>query len=148
MRKETGHGKNDPHTPRLDTKSPAERRLYDAFRDELPVNAVIFHSVPWQVRSPRSGARDGEADFVVVVPNLGVFVIEVKGGNIRYDGDTCPWFSNEFEINDPFEQAVASKYSLLKLLKEQPFWRIRWLTLGHAVAPFCQYRVRQRRNGN
>lgn len=123
-----------PDLLRPDTKSPAEGRLYNAFRDGLPANVIVFHSIPWQVRNPQSGARDGEADFVIVVPNRGVLIVEVKGGNIYYDGGTRRWFSNDFEIKDPFEQATASKYSLLGLLKEQPFWRNRWLRMGHAVA--------------
>lgn len=123
-----------PDTLRSDTKSPAERRLYGIFRDGLPAGVTVLHSIPWQVRDQQSGARDGEADFIIVVPNAGVLVIEVKGGKIRYDGALGKWFSNEFEIKDPFEQAKTAKHSLLSLLREQAFWRSRWLTLGHAVA--------------
>jgi len=123
-----------PARPRVETKSHAERRLYDVFRDSLPDDYVVFHSVAWQVRDTRSGAQDGEADFVVVNPQRGVLVIEVKGGSIGYDGVTSQWFSNEYAIKDPFEQAKGNKYSLLAKLKDLPYWRDRWLTIGHAVA--------------
>ena len=123
-----------PTRPRVETRSRAERRLYDAFRDGLPDDYVVFHSVAWQVRDTRGGAQDGEADFVIVHPDRGVLVIEVKGGRIRYDGTTGQWWSNQTLIKDPFEQARNNKYSLLEKLKDLPFWRDRWLTIGHAVA--------------
>jgi hypothetical protein len=123
-----------PARPRVETKSQAERRLYDVFRDGLPDDYVVFHSVAWQVRDTRSGAQDGEADFVIAHPNRGVLIIEVKGGHIRYDGTTGQWFSSEYAIKDPFEQARSSKHSLLEKLRDLPYWRGRWLTIGHAVA--------------
>lgn len=123
-----------PARPRVETKSQAERRLYDAFRDGLPDDYAVFHSVAWQVRDTRSGAQDGEADFVVAHQDLGVLVIEVKGGRISYDGTMGQWFSNKYPIKDPFEQAKGNKYSFLDKLKDLPYWRDRWLTIGHAVA--------------
>ena len=63
-----------------------------------------------------------------------MLVIEVKGGRITYDGGAGQWHSNEFSIKDPFEQARGNKYSLLAKLKDLPYWRERWLTIGHAVA--------------
>ncbi len=123
-----------PDQLRQDTKSAAERILYTAFRDQLPDPFVVFHQVPWQHRDLRNGAKDGEADFVVAHPDFGIVVIEVKGGVINYDGARDRWFSNQHAINDPFRQARASKHSLLSFLKERPYWRHRWTTLGDAVA--------------
>ena len=123
-----------PDRPRLETKSQAELKLYRAFEEALPDDYVVFHSVAWLARDLRSGAQDGEADFVVVHPTRGVLVIEVKGGRITYDGATSRWYSNEHSIQDPFEQARGNKFSLLAKLKDLPYWRNRWLTIGHAVA--------------
>src|SRR6266581_6884840 len=91
-----------------DKKSPAERRLYRELRNQLPDDVVVFHHVPWQVRNFRAGARDGEADFVIVVPDQGVLVLEGKGGQIRYDGTSGQWFSNQYQIKNPFEQSKES----------------------------------------
>lgn len=44
------------------------------------------------------------------------------------------WYSNQHVIKDPFDQAKGNKYSLLEKLREIPFWKDRWLTIGHAVA--------------
>ena len=123
-----------PSRPKLDTKSQAELKLYKALQEALPDDYVVFHSVAWLARDPRSGAQDGEADFVIAHPTRGVLVIEVKGGRITYDGAAGRWYSNEHSIQDPFEQARGNKHSLLAKLKDLPYWRNRWLTIGHAVA--------------
>jgi len=60
----------------------SERLVYLAFR-ELPSGYVVMHSFPW-LRPRRDFANEplaeGEADFVVLHPELGVLVVEVKGG--------------------------------------------------------------------
>lgn len=115
-------------------QSPAERKLYELLRDDLPSDYVVFHSVAWLARDLRSGAQDGETDFIVAHPERGVLVLEVKGGRINYDGPTNQWYSGVNAIKDPFEQARRNKHSLLAKLKDLPYWRERWLTIGHAVA--------------
>ena len=131
-----------PRQIRPETKSYAEKLIYAEMERQLDNDFTVFHSVPWQLRDRRSGARDGEADFVVVHPELGLLVVEVKGGSIRYDGATGQWFSGEHMIDDPFAQARSSAHSLIRLLKEQPYWRNRWVTVGHAVA-FPDVRVKE-----
>jgi hypothetical protein len=93
---------------------------------------TILHHVSWQsLRDGRQG--DGEADFLLVHPKIGLIVIEVKGGGIDvHDGR---WYSTDrngvrHPIKNPYEQAVASKYALLKWLKSLGFARC---PLGHAV---------------
>ena len=123
-----------PQPMHPDTRSHAERKLYVAFQSQLPDDYVVFHSVCWQVRDTTSGVRDGEADFVVAHPDSGILLVEVKGGRIRYEGQTGQWYSNENGIKDPFEQGREGKYSLLDKLKELPYWRDRWITVGYAAA--------------
>lgn len=90
-------------------------------RDRLSTadNLVAFHSVAWQSR--RGGKQgDGEADFVVLAPDHGILVLEVKGGGIEVvDGR---WYSTggdgiRCSIKNPFDQAKDSKYALLNFLK-------------------------------
>jgi hypothetical protein len=123
-----------PQPMHPNTRSRAERKLYVAFQSQLPDDFVVFHSVCWQVRNTRSGVQDGEADFVVAHPDFGILVVEVKGGRIRYEGHTGKWFSNRTVIKDPFEQGREGKYSLLRKLKELPYWRERRITIGYAAA--------------
>lgn len=123
---------------RLDpnTESRAERELYSELRDQLPERYHVFHSVAWQSRSPHYGARDGEADFVIVDPQHGLLVVEAKSGAIRYDGRQGEWYQNERTMDkDPVEQAKRSVYHLVHTtLQEQPYWKRREFVYGHAVA--------------
>lgn len=123
-----------PHPMHDDTASAAEHRLYAAFEAQLPPEFTVFHSVRWLARDPQYGPEDRETDFVLVHPELGIMVLEVKGGLIRYDGVTGEWFSNAYLIKDPIAQVRRAKHSLLDLLKGIPPWQTRWLTLGYAVA--------------
>ena len=100
-----------PSSPRSEIK--VRERLSTA--DDL----VVFHSVAWQSR--RGGKQgDGEADFVVLAPDLGILVLEVKGGGIEAIDGT--WFSTGGDgirrpIKNPFDQAKDSKYALLNFFK-------------------------------
>lgn len=123
-----------PQPMHPDTLSHAERRLYAALQEQLPDDYTAFHSIWWQVRDTTNGVRDGEADFVLAHPEWGILIVEVKGGRIRYDGPGGQWFSNDNAIKDPFKQGREAKYSLLDKLKEQTYWRDRWITVGYAVA--------------
>ena len=67
-----------------DVASAAERRLFGLFQAQLPDDFVVLHSVKWLVRERRFD-RDGEADFLIVHPDLGILVLEVKGGGVRVD---------------------------------------------------------------
>ena len=74
--------------PMLQTESSAERLLYEAFLEQLDDEYVVFHSVDWVLADRRGRPEQGEADFVVAHPEDGVLVIEVKGGEVRYESDT------------------------------------------------------------
>src|SRR5690606_25883998 len=100
-----------PGSPRSEIK--VRERLFTA--DDL----IVFHSVAWQSR--RGGKQgDGEADFVVLAPDLGILVLEVKGGGIEVINGT--WFSTGHDgirhpIKNPFDQAKDSKYALFNFFK-------------------------------
>lgn len=117
--------------------SRAEKELYPLFRDQLPDTYHVFHSVAWQSRSGRRGARDGEADFVIAHPNQGILVTEAKSGTIRYDGRRGKWYQNNHEMGkSPLDQARGAVHHLIKntLQEEDPYWRQLQLVFGHAVA--------------
>lgn len=115
------------------TTAGSEFAVWTSLR-KLPDPWRIFHHVEWQgQRSGRPG--DGEADFVLLHPEVGLIVLEVKGGGIAV-GDK-QWFSfdrfgKRHEIADPFEQAKTSKYTLVDHIRnaivDLPF-----LPAGHAV---------------
>lgn len=127
-----------------DPKRDAERLVYDALRDKLGPKFKVFYSVCWLSRNAKRGAAEGEADFIIAHPELGVIVLEVKGGAIRRDGASGLWYSRskaniEYEIKDPIAQARRSKHSLLDKLMSLPGHRWRSPRLSHAIAfPHCE----------
>ena len=119
-------------------KRSAERKFYEA-ASQLSNKFTVFYSVAWQAVDPHSGASDGEADFVIAHPDLGLMVIEVKGGGIGFDSNSGEWSSTDrggitHIIKDPIEQARSSKYELFKKLKDMPGWDDRWLAKAHTVS--------------
>ncbi len=125
-----------PESLLRDPRREAERYVYRALQ-VLPNPYVVFYSVAWLSRT-NAGSRDGEADFVIAHPELGILVLEVKGGGIAYDAVTGQWTSTDrigeiHHIKDPAEQARRSKHALLAKLQDLPGWGNRWITLGHGV---------------
>lgn len=127
-------------------KSNAERKLFDLLRDHLPDEYTILWSIDWTM--PRSsarggGARESEVDFLVLHPEMGILILEVKGGGVGYDGTRHAWYTIDARnarhpIHDPFDQARDGKYALLRELTQQVSEQ--WLrttcrntTFGHAV---------------
>lgn len=62
-----------------DTKSMAERMLYDWLQAQLDHIFVVLHGVSWISHSAASVAHDGEADFIIAHPQHGVLLLEAKG---------------------------------------------------------------------
>jgi superfamily I DNA/RNA helicase len=123
-----------------DTKSPAERLLYEALQVGLDDGYTVFHSVAWQALNGEGRVRDGETDFIVAHPRRGLLVLEAKGGIIRFDGRSRQWTSvsrrdgRNHPIVDPFEQARNSKYALRDLIDRMPGAVGKSVNIGYAVA--------------
>ena len=66
-------------------RSQAERRFYEAARAQFPTDWTVLFSTPWIGATPTGRKYDGEADFVVLAPTLGMLVVEVKGGGVGFD---------------------------------------------------------------
>jgi len=119
-----------------ETKSAAEKTLYHAFQAQLDDSYLVFHQVHWLALDKQKRPRDGEADFIILHPERGIVVIEVKGGGIRRDFRIRQWTTidavgNVHAIKNLVEQARESKFVLLDYLK----LRLKhYVNLGHAVA--------------
>jgi hypothetical protein len=58
---------------------------------------------------------DYEIDFIVIKPNEGILLIEVKGGKIEYDGIERQWYQNGKQMaKAPTVQVISCVSSLLK----------------------------------
>lgn len=112
--------------------------VYIALRDQLNDEYIVLHSYPWLRPWRGEGALlEGEADFVVLHPQLGLLVLEVKGGStIRHDG--YRWFRDTkdgpSEFQDPFVQARRNMHALLDIIKERSGGRIKQDDLAHGYA--------------
>lgn len=115
-----------------------ERDVARALVAQLPNEFVVYHSYPW-LRADRNDRdrttfREGEADFVVVDPDRGLLVLEVKGGEIGYEPGSHTWYrqlgARRKEITDPFAQARRSLHVLADRIREAAF-------AGDARLPFA-----------
>ena len=128
--------------------SNAEVRVYDLLRRSLCDEWHVFHSVCW-LKPPRDGkgARDGEADFVLMHAEHGIIVLEVKGGRIRYDGKRKQWHSkdrndHEHQISDPVRQAKRSKHVLKEKITGKGIAGT--IPIAHgAMFPDCNFQLDQ-----
>jgi hypothetical protein len=103
-----------PPTPAASAAGEAKvllafQSLRDGFRSYHRKNWYSFDGLD----GSREEVREGEADFLVLNPDLGMLVLEVKGGRIAFDGRTGAWTSTArdgtvYGIKDPFLQALRS----------------------------------------
>jgi hypothetical protein len=124
-----------------DPKRQGEVAVYDSLQRTLADDYHVFYSVMWTATQNGRRSRDGEADFVVVHPERGLLVIEVKGGRVvcrngewtSTDGD-----GQVHKIKDPYDQASQNKYALEKKLPWVEHWGGVFILHGHAVVfPDC-----------
>ena len=91
-----------------------ERLVAAALKACFDKKTLVYHSYPWLRpkkldNSPRTPLQPGEIDFVIIHPEYGLLVLEVKGGDIelRQDGS-----------------AVVHKGGTVHTLKESPFTQV------------------------
>lgn len=101
----------------------SERSTYIALRDGLPKRYTVFHSYPWLRlwRGDREKALfEGEADFVILHPDKGLLVLELKGGEV-FSKDGL-WFrhtrAGPKAIRNPFEQARWNMHALTDIVRD------------------------------
>lgn len=111
-----------PPQPLERVLSSAEQRLFDLFRTELPKTYTVLHSVKWLSRKPHRDF-DGETDFLILHPDYGGLIVEVKGGEIIREPLSTAWYSRDrhgtlHQIRNPFDQAKNAMYDLQSLLRQ------------------------------
>lgn len=115
----------------------SERLVYIGLRDQLSNEYIVLHSYPW-LRPDRDGKlREGEADFVVLHQEKGMLVLEVKGGELRFErGQWERLKSTGFApITDPFKQSRKSMHLLVEQIEARTIGDVQKydFTYGHAV---------------
>lgn len=94
---------------------PAEARVHEALLRCLPKDWEAFYSL--KIRTPDGDF--GECDFVLIHPDHGIWLVEVKGGNISKRNGI--WYANGFEMEEsPLEQVHGFRNKLLHVFRGRP----------------------------
>lgn len=107
----------------------AEKVVWGALRGRLRDVDVLMHGV--RFTDPIEG--EVEIDLLVLMPDLGAAIIEVKGGHVTYGGgDVRQTGSDGTRVIHPADQAAKERRAFMRFLEHQPNWsrgrmRATWL---------------------
>ncbi len=109
-----------PKTFPEDSSSSGERKVFEYLKDYAPADWFVLHSF----RLPKHKAVVfGEADFVVVAPKLGVFVLEIKSGGVGFDGSDWIFINRNHEKSykkrGPFQQGHDAMFEIERIIVEK-----------------------------
>ena len=121
------------------TRSEAERRLFELFRDDAGTATwTVLHSLNL---SKRENKLFGEIDFVVLIPNIGILCLEVKGGRIACKGGEWSSTDKTGKVHrlkeSPFDQVRSEVFGLREKLLERTDDRARLAQIPIAGAVVC-----------
>lgn len=105
-----------------------EREVRRLLTEQLPQDWIVVCNVAWALQNDHGLVRDGQCDFVVLVPGLGMVILEVKGSRSVRVGDDGIWYRQEMNrrtgkvgaevpIDEPPpEQACRNMHTLAKVV--------------------------------
>lgn len=120
-----------PEEPTFTTSS--EREVWERLRDTLGADDVLMANLRLT-----DEAKDHEIDLVVLMPDVGVMVLEVKGGSVWYDDGW--WIKRDGKPARirPVDQARDAKHSLRVYVEQR--WSRTAVAWGHGVVtPYAQF---------
>lgn len=102
-------------------KSTGEKMLFEIFKNSpFTKDWIVLHSLNLSQHTVR---LYGEIDFLILIPGGGIFVMEVKGGDVKcIDG---VWhYTNKFNVTNtsnvgPFNQARDAMFSLRSAIEKE-----------------------------
>jgi len=111
-------GRAIPERPVFQTES--ERQVWEALRSSLEDGEVLIHGL----RFSDGQAGDVEIDLMLLSPDRGVAVIEVKGGHVSYQDGQWTTRNGNGGVRriHPTDQARRAKHALRRYLDRQPEW--------------------------
>lgn len=112
-----------PEEPRFTTTS--EREVWERLRDGLGADDVLVANLRLTDQD-----KDHEADLVVLMPELGILVLEVKGGSVWHD--ETGWWVRRSGVDVrcwPVDQARDAKHAIRRYVESDP----RWGSRGHVA---------------
>jgi hypothetical protein len=97
---------------------PGEKMLYRALAQSEDTDEwIVLHSlgIADHVKNP-----EGEADFVVIAPNVGVLIVEVKSHDyVHFEDGVWHLGTQKPATRGPFKQASQAEHSIRKYLKRK-----------------------------
>lgn len=104
-----------------ETKSGAEKKIFKWFENAPNTDDwVVFHSLGI---AHHQTLIEGEVDFLVVAPKLGIFALEVKGGRVKRTDGMWTFTNRANQVTTksrgPFEQASEAIFSIMDAIKEK-----------------------------
>ncbi len=131
-----------PEAPTFTTAS--EQKVWELLRDQLGPDDVLLANLRLTDME-----KDFEADLVVLMPEVGVLVLEVKGGSVHVEVDDTAegghaWWTQRkgkpARIR-PVDQARGAKHALKRYVEQHPYGglrhRVGW---GHGVVvPYSSF---------
>jgi hypothetical protein len=117
-------GRSVPEHPRWAPGSvPAETALWRWAVEQLDDRVLVVPQVAMTV-GHGGRTREAEADLVLLDPDHGVTLVEVKGGTLDYDARRAVWRRRESgsgEIRDPVAQVKRARSTLETVLRNAGF---------------------------
>ena len=129
-----------------DVKSDAEKRIFRWFKEAPGTEDwIVLHSLGLAYHSK---LIHGETDFLVMAPHLGIFALEVKGGQVKRSADGIWSFTNRYgeenrKERGPFDQAWEGIHSIVEFIRKRldsSHWHLKHVLFGIGVMmPDVQY---------
>jgi predicted kinase len=115
-------GTSIPPDPRWSAQtSKAEKALWRWALDQLDDRVLVLPQVAITLRE-KGRPDEAEIDLLLIDPEGGIVIVEVKGGRIRYDAKQAAWRNADAVgatvIRDPVEQAKRARSMLRRLLEK------------------------------
>jgi hypothetical protein len=106
-----------------DYLSESERKVFYELKDKLSDEWTVIYSLRWVTDNALSlNQSNGECDFIILNPNYGILILEVKGGIINcLNGEWTSIDKNNVRnfIKDPEKQVNNSKYEFIAKLRRE-----------------------------
>ena len=121
----------------------SEQQVIAELMAQLPKDCKLYHNfefVKSSSASSKSAGRqlqEGEVDAVILWPEKGLLVLEIKGGQIEYCVNSHSWTTSNrrgrFPIKDPMQQARRNMHELIAAIERELGEKLTG-TLNHGYA--------------
>lgn len=105
-----------------------EREVLNQLKNQLPNEWIVVANVTWATAGEGGYVKDGQADFVVLVPNSGMVVVEVKGSREIWIDSDGRWYRSDRSgekvliSKPPPEQAMGNMHELARVVEQKGGW--------------------------